>query len=141
MLGALIAKRKVRSAFAYFNDRNMEEFLSLWDDNSIFTYPGKLSVSGSKKGKSAVSAWFRHLMDAGPSVHFSIKSICVENIFDLIGTNVITVEWDNAVTNRKGINLLVNGVSIIRLEKGKILEVCDYIFDPDTLPIAWCEEG
>jgi hypothetical protein len=39
MLGALIAKQKVRSAFSYFNDRNMEIFLSLWDDNAIFSYP------------------------------------------------------------------------------------------------------
>jgi ketosteroid isomerase-like protein len=141
MLGALIAKKIVRSAFSYFNDRNMEKFLSLWDDNSIFIYPGKLSVSGTKKGKTAVSAWFSNLMDAGPSVHFSIKSICVENIFDLIGTNVITVEWDNSVTNRKGINILISGVSVIRIKKGKILKVCDYIFDPEKLPIAWCEEG
>ena len=141
MLGALIAKHKVRSAFTYFNDRNMEKFLSLWDDNAIFIYPGNVSVSGTNKGKSTVSAWFNNLMDAGPSVHFSIKSICVDNIFDLIGTNVITVEWDNSVTNRKGINILVSGVSVIRIKKGRIVNARDYIFDPEKLPIAWCEEG
>lgn len=80
-------------------------------------------------------------MDAGLSVHFSIKSICVENIFDIIGTNVITVEWDNFVTNRNGINLLVSGVSVIRVRKGRILKACDYIFDLEKLPIAWCEQG
>ena len=140
MLGAIISKQKVRTAFSYFNDRNMDKFLSLWDDNAIFIYPGNVSVSGTNKGKSAVSAWFNNLMDAGPSVHFSIKSICVDNIFDLIGINVITVEWDNSVTNRKGINILVSGVSAIRIKKGKIIKVCDYIFDPEKLPIAWCEE-
>ena len=98
MLGALFVKHKVRSAFSYFNDRNMEKFLSLWDDDAIFTYPGNVTVSGTFKGKIAVSAWFSNLMDAGPSVHFSIKSICVNNIFDLIGSNTITVEWDNSVT-------------------------------------------
>ena len=139
MLGALIAKHKVRSAFSYFNDRNMEKFLSLWDDNAIFIYPGNVSVSGTNKGKSTVSAWFNNLMDVGPSVNFSIKSICVDNIFDLIGTNVITVEWDNSVTNRKGINTLVSGVSVIRIKKGRIIYVRDYIFDPEKLPIAWCE--
>jgi ketosteroid isomerase-like protein len=141
MSGALFAKQKVRSAFSYFNDRNMEKFLSLWDDNAIFTYPGNVSVSGTNKGKNAVSAWFDNLMDAGPSVHFSINSICVNNIFDLIGSNVITVEWDNSVTNRKGINMLVNGVSVIRIKKGRIRKVCDYIFDPEKLRIAWCEDG
>lgn len=140
MLGTIIAKKLVRSAFSYFNNRNMEKFLSLWDDNSIFIYPGKLSVSGTKKGKSAVSDWFNNLMNAGPSVHFSIKSICVSNIFDLVGTNVITVEWDNSVTNRKGVSMLISGVSVIRIKNGKIINVCDYIFDPEMLPIAWCEE-
>ena len=141
MLGALIAKHKVRSAFSYFNDRDMEKFLSLWDENAIFIYPGHVSVSGTNEGKSTVSAWFNYLMDAGPSVHFSIKNICVDNIFDFIGTNVITVEWDNSVTNRKGINILVSGVSVIRIKKGRIIKVRDYIFDPEKLPIAWCEEG
>jgi hypothetical protein len=119
----------------------MEKFLSLWDDSAVFIYPGNVSVSGTNKGKRAVSAWFNNLMDAGPSVHFSIKSICVDNIFDLIGTNIITVEWDNSVTNRKGINILVSGVSVVRIKKGRIIKVCDYIFDPEKLPIAWCEEG
>lgn len=73
MLGVIFAKRKVRSAFSYFNDRDMDKFLSMWDDDAIFTYPGNVSVSGMNEGKSAVSAWFQNLMDAGPSVHFSKK--------------------------------------------------------------------
>ena len=141
MLGALIAKQKVQSAFSYFNDRNMAKFLSIWDDNATFTYPGNISVSGTMKGKNAVSDWFNNLMNAGPSVHFTIKSICVENVFDIVGTNVIAVEWDNSVTNRKGKNLMVSGVSIIRIKKAKILNVRDYIFDLELLPIAWCEKG
>jgi ketosteroid isomerase-like protein len=140
MLGALFAKQIVRSAFSYFNDSNMEKFLSLWDDNATFTYPGNVSVSGTNEGKSAVSAWFNNLMDTGPSVNFSIKSICVNNIFDLIGSNIITVEWDNFVTNRKGTKILVSGVSVIRIKKGRIIKVCDYIFDPDKLRVAWCED-
>ena len=141
MIGAFIAKQKVKSAFSYFNDGNMEKFLSLWSENATFTYPGNLSVSGTKEGKVAISNWFNNLMDAGPSVHFSLKSICVNNIFDMVGTNVIAVEWDNSVTNRKGLNMLVKGVSVVRIKFGKISEVCDYIFDLDKLPIAWCEEA
>lgn len=141
MIGALIAKHKVRSAFSYFNDRDMEKFLSLWDENATFTYPGNLSVSGTKEGKAAISEWFNNLMDVGPSVHFSLKSICVNNIFDILGTNVITVEWDNSVTNRKGIDMLIKGVTTIRIKMGKITEVCDYIFDLDNLQTAWCEEA
>ncbi len=141
MLGALIAKQKVRSAFSYFNDRNMEKFLSLWSENATFTYPGNLSVSGTKVGKIAITDWFNNLMDAGPSVRFSLKSICVDNIFDIVGTNVVTAEWDNFTTNRNGIDYLVKGVSIIKIKMGKITEACDYIFDLESLPTVWCEES
>ncbi len=140
MIGAIIAKQRVRTAFSYFNDRNMEKFLSLWDDNATFTYPGTLSVSGTSRGKGAISDWFSHLMSSGPSVHFSLKSICVDNIFDIVGTNVITAEWDNHVTSRKSVEKVVKGVSVIRIKAGKIIEVCDYIFDLESLPLVWDEE-
>ncbi len=119
----------------------MDKLLSLWDENATFIYPGTLSVSGTKKGKVAISNWFNNLMAVGPSVHFSLKSICVDNIFDMVGSNIISVQWDNSVTNRKGIDMLIRGVSVIKIERGKVFEVCDYIFDLDKLPIAWCEEG
>ncbi len=141
MLGAIIAKQKVRSAFSYFNSRNMKKFLSLWSEDATFTYPGNLSVSGTKVGKSAITNWFNHLMVSGPKVHFSIKSICVHNMFDIFGTNVIAAEWDNSITNRIGIDYLVKGVSVIRIKKGKIVEVRDYIFDLENLSKVWCEES
>jgi len=56
MLGALIAKQKVRSAFSYFNDRNMEKFLSFWADDALFIYPGDVSVSGTVKGRTVIAA-------------------------------------------------------------------------------------
>ncbi len=139
MLGFLIAKQKVRSAFSYFNDRNMEKFLSFWADDAIFIYPGEVSASGMVKGRTAIEAWFTHLMDAGPSVHFTLKSIALENIFDVVGTNVVCAEWENSVTNRAGTKMVVHGVSVIRLKRGKITQVRDYIFDTEKLPLAWCE--
>lgn len=102
MLGAVIAKQKVRAAFSYFNDRDMEKFLSFWADDAMFTYPGEVSASGMVKGKIAIEGWFTHLMDAGPLIHFTLKSIALENIFDFAGTNVVSVEWENNVTNRAG---------------------------------------
>lgn len=140
MIGAIVAKQRVRTAFSYFNDRNMDRFLSLWDEDATFTYPGTLSVSGTSKGKTAIANWFNNLMDSGPTVRFSLKSICVENIFDLIGTNVITAEWENRVTSRKGVERLVKGISVIRIKFGKIVEVCDYILDLESLPLVWGEE-
>ena len=57
MLGSLIAKQKVRTAFSYFNDRNMEKFLSFWADDAVFIYPGEVSASTMVKGKTAIKGW------------------------------------------------------------------------------------
>jgi len=141
MVGALVAKRKVRAAFSSFNDRDIPRFLASWDEDATFIYPGEVSVSGTVTGKTAIEAWFTHLMDSGPSVHFTLKILAVENVFDLVGTNVTCAEWENAVTNREGTKMVVCGVSVIRIKRGKITHVRDYIFDTDKLPLAWCEAG
>ncbi len=141
MVGALVAKRKVRAAFSSFNERDIPTFLASWDENATFIYPGDVSVSGTVTGRPAIEAWFTHLMDAGPFVHFTLKSISVENVFDVVGTNVTCAEWENAVTNREGTKMLVRGVSVIRIKRGKITHVRDYIFDTGKLPLAWCETG
>jgi ketosteroid isomerase-like protein len=141
MIGALIAKRKVRDAFSSFNERDIPKFLASWADDAVFIYPGDVSVSGTVKGRTAIEAWFTHLMDAGPSVHFTLKSVTLENIFDVVGTNVMCAEWENAVTSRAGAKVVVHGVSVIRLRRGKITRVRDYIFDTGKLPVVWCETG
>ena len=49
--------------------------------------------------------------------------------------------WENNVTNRAGTKMVVHGVSVVRLKRGKIKQVRDYIFDTEKLPLAWCEKG
>ena len=139
MFGALMAKRKVREVFRHFNNRDMQSFFKLWDDNAVFIYPGEVSASGVVEGKAAIEAWFDNLMNAGPFVHFTLKSIAVENPLDIAGSNVLSVEWENNVTTRDDKNILVHGVSVIRLAKGKVIRVRDYIFEAEKLPEAWCE--
>lgn len=139
MIGSFIAKRKVREAFAYFNNRDMRRFFESWDEDAVFIYPGEVSVSGVVTGKTSIQSWFGNLMDCGPSVHFTLKNVAVENILDVVGTNVICAEWENAVTSRDKKKMTIYGVSVIRLRKGKIVHVRDYIFNAEELPDAWCE--
>lgn len=141
MFGAFIAKRKVREEFSYFNSRDMRRFLEQWDEDAVFIYPGEVSASGVVTGKTAIQSWFSNLMNSGPSVHFTLKSIAVENILDVVGTNVICAEWDNAVTTRDHKEMTICGVSVIKTKKRKIVHVRDYVFDAEKLPVAWCETG
>ncbi len=137
MIGAIIAKSKVSSAFDALNRRDLPAFLSGWAENAIFFYPGNISVSGKMEGKKAIEGWFRKYLDQFPTLIFTLKNVCVQNIFAFGGTNVIAVEWDINLTNREGKDFQNSGVTIVNVKKGRVILVRDYIFDTEVLKKAW----
>ena len=140
MIGALIAKKRVASAFDALNRRDISTFISAWRDDCVFIYPGDISVSGETKGKTAIEKWFRNFMDQFPKIKFTVNSVCVKNIFDFTGTNVVAAQWDIEYTNRDGKEIQNSGVTTIKARMGKALSVTDYYFDTgEKLREAWGE--
>ena len=140
MIGALIAKKKIASAYESLNRRDINSFLSNWHDESTWVYPGDISASGEFKGKKSIEEWFRKYMDQFSNVKITPKSICVQNLFDFVGTNVVAVIWDEEVTNRDGDKFQFNGVTVINLKFGKATHAQDYIFNTgEELRKAWGE--
>ena len=138
MIGAMIAKHKISSAFDALNRRDFEAFLSDWREDCVFVYPGKLSVSGKMEGKDAISKWFRNFLDHFPRIEFVVKDLCVENIFDFIGTNTVAAHWDVSYTNRDGKQIENSGVTMIKIKLGKAEKVTDYYFDTgEKFRTAW----
>jgi len=139
MIGTIISLKTVKSSFAALNRSDISAFLAGWAEDATFIYPGNMSVSGEIKGKPAIEAWFQRFFEQFPKVRFSLKSVCVKNIFDFVGSNVVAVEWDIEVTNREGQDFQNSGVTVITIEKTKGILVRDYIFDLDTLKREWGE--
>lgn len=139
MIGTLIAKSKIRSGFKAMNEHRVDDFLKNWADDSTFIFPGNSSISGEFKGKKAVEEWFRKFMDRFPKINFTIKNVYVENIFDMVGTNHIAVEWDISETDHEGKEFLNSGITAIYIKTGKAIFVRDYISDIETLKKAWGE--
>ena len=138
MIGALIAKNKVSSAFDALNRRDFSAFLSAWRDDCVFIYPGDISVSGKMEGKASIKNWFQNFMEQFPKIKFTLKNICVENIFDFVGTNVVMAHWDVDLTNRDGKEIQNSGVTVINIKLGKASLVIDYILDTgDKFKTAW----
>jgi ketosteroid isomerase-like protein len=100
MIGAVIAKSLVRSSYDAMNRGDTPAIMSGWRDDATFTYPGRISVSGTRKGKQEIEEWFRHFIEAVPTRTFRPLSVSVENIFDLVGNNVIAVQWEDRPVNR-----------------------------------------
>jgi ketosteroid isomerase-like protein len=129
MIGALVARKALASAFDALNRHDLPKFMSAWRDDGMFVYPGEIPESGTFKGRSAVEGWFRHFFEQFPGIRFDIQDLCVRNIFDLSGTNVVAVHWGVQLTNRDGRVGRNSGVTVVNIKRGKVFLVKDFIFD------------
>ena len=135
MLGALIAKSRVRSGFAAIARGDLEAFVSVFAEDGEVIYPTK----GSIKGKEAIRAFFRHFMETFPTVDVIVHNVGVENIFDLIGNNVVFTHFEVRTTNRKGNTFRQEGVQRIKIRHGKLTLLHYVFFDTENLLHAWKE--
>lgn len=139
MIGALIAKRKIRSGYNYISQHHIDKFLKNWADDATFIYPGNLSVSGEYQGKQAIEAFFRKWIEQFPVSRFTIKHICVQNIFDIIGTNHIALEWEVTIKNKNGKEHQNHGIMSIDLKMGKAILARDLMADMEAAKEGWGE--
>ena len=140
MIGALIAKSKVMSSYDLLNNRDIKGFLANWHDDATWVYPGNLSVSGEFRSKQAIEGWFQKMLDRFSSIKITPKNVCVKNILDFVGTNVVTVEWAEENITKEGNKALFSGVTVITLRFGKATHAIEYIFNTDEeIRKAWGE--
>ncbi|HLF55681.1 MAG TPA: nuclear transport factor 2 family protein [Thermoanaerobaculia bacterium] len=129
MIGTLVARKALAGAFDALNRHDLAKFMSAWRDEGVFVYPGEIPESGTFQGKNAVEGWFRHFFEQFPGIGFEIQDLCVRNIFDLAGTNVVAVHWNIQLTNREGRVGRNSGVTVVNIKRGKVFLVKDFIFD------------
>ena len=140
MIGALIAKSKVTSSYDFLNRRDIKSFLANWHDEATWIYPGNISAGGEFKGKQAIEEWFQKFLDQFPTLKITPKNVCVKNILDFVGTNVVTVEWDEENINKDGNKVQFSGATVITLKFGKATHAIDYMFNTDEeIRKAWSE--
>ena len=129
MIGAILAKRGVADGYTAMNRHDLPAIMADWHDDAVFTYPGDIPASGTFKGKSVIEAWFRRYFEQFPEVRFEVLDICVRDIFDMVGNNVIIGHWNVQVTSREGQTGRWSGVSIFTLQRGKVVALKDIIFE------------
>jgi ketosteroid isomerase-like protein len=140
MIGTIITKKVARKSYDAINRGDMAGVMAGWHPDATFTYPGNISVSGRRKGKQEIEAWFRNFFEAIPTRTFHPISISVENILDLVGNNVVSVQWDNRPISKAGEEFYIRGVTVSTLRWGKITDATTYILDYQHLPRLWGEE-
>jgi len=129
MIGSLVAKKALAGAFDALNHHQLAKFMAAWRDDGVFVYPGEIPESGTFRGREAVEGWFRRFFEQFPTITFDVRDICVRNLFDLVGTNVVAVHWNISLVNREGRQGQNSGITLVTLERGKVTFVQDFIFD------------
>lgn len=129
MIGALIVKKKLTDAFECLNRHDLAQFLSSWREDGEFIYPGDIPASGHNVGKQAVESWFQGFLDRFPRIHFTVRQVCVHNIFDLVGNNVAAVHWDVQLKNKSGRESQNQGITLVTIRGGKAVSAVDFLFD------------
>lgn len=132
MLGAIIARISLRNAFRSLNEKNLEKFMSYWADDAVFYYPAHTPMSGEIRGKKAIREWFTKFMARFDSINFRLKSVSVNNIFDVLGNNRTAVEWELDLVGIEGKKYFNQGVTSVTLSGAKVALVRDYFFDPSV---------
>jgi ketosteroid isomerase-like protein len=137
MIGALLAKRAAAGAFDAINRHDLPALVAGLRDDAVFTAPGNTPGSGTFEGKAAIEAWFRRWFELFPETKFEVQDVCVRNIFDLVGTNVIAAHWHSQITNREGRTGKNSGVLLIKAQRGKVVALKDFIFDAEGHRRDW----
>jgi ketosteroid isomerase-like protein len=141
MIGALVAKKALGRAFGALNRHDLKTFMAAWREDGVFVYPGNIPESGIFQGKDAVQGWFARFFEQFPKIRFEVQDVCVRDMFDLTGTNVAAVHWALELTNRRGRVGHNSGVTVIRLERGKVVHVKDFIFDTgEAFRLNWGDQ-
>lgn len=139
MIGAILAKKAARDAFAAMNRHDLDTFMAAWADDPVFEFPGGSVLGGVYQGREEIRRFFERWWDRFPDTEFSIRSISVDHILALGGTNTIHVEWDLTETDRQGRTVQVSGVTALHARGGKVDRVRDYIFNPEVIAEAWAD--
>lgn len=128
MIGAIIARLAVKSGFNALNERNLDKFMKAWAEQSVWIYPGNLSVSGKYVGKDKVRKWFEHFQEQFPQMRFTVKHLGIGSIFALSGNNVVSAYWELELTNKAGLKYQNAGVTLLKIKGAKVVQGEDFLF-------------
>ena len=102
MIGAIIAKKMVASAFSAFNRGDLKKFMANWAEDAIFIFPGNSPISGETIGKKAIEEVHAKMAKLFPNMRLNIKEIFVSNIFAMGATNDLAVENEITYNDQEG---------------------------------------
>jgi len=123
MIGAVISKLARRGAMNELNHRRKDKMIASYADEAVITYPGKMSVSGTRKGRAAAKEFFDKYFDQFVEQHCVARETYIKNMFGLALTNTIAIRFHARRTNKAGKTLENTGITALKIRGGRVVEL------------------
>jgi len=128
MIASWIVKRHVRSVYNMFNqdDFDIDAVMAAYSDDAVYDLDSSIGVGETRKGKKAISDWFREYKKEFPKRKFVVKNISF-SAWPFCPRLVCMVEWGCMATNKEGKEYKFDGVSVNHIKNFKVAHGSDYI--------------
>jgi ketosteroid isomerase-like protein len=131
MIGAVISTLPRCGAMNELNHRRKDKMIASYTDDAVITYPGKMSVSGTRKGRAAAKEFCDKHFDQFVDEHCVARETYIRNIFARGLSNTIAIIFHTRRTNEAGKTLDNTGTTAVKIQGGKVVELQDFGFDVD----------
>jgi len=130
VIGSLMFKRKIRSAFDMVERGDVDSMMRDFADDVVLEHISAQGVPVTVKGKKATEELYRKFFEEWPKWKFTVKDICIREVFPLLatltGTSVIMADWSVIQTHKGGKEFKYDGVTAFHVRKGKLIRMSDY---------------
>jgi ketosteroid isomerase-like protein len=126
---SMIGRSKAREAFAVMSAEHIDPdaLVKDWTDDVVWVSASELGPGELIRGKKAIVDWFKRWEEEFPQRKLVPKNVCMKSTAWPSRNNVMMCDWTCTETDKSGRQYRYEGVSVLRMEKGKIVQMADYI--------------
>ena len=124
MIYRAIVARQVRGAFEALGRGDYESGLSRIAEDVTHTFEGDHPLGGTRRSREGMRRWFERLFSLFPELDFDVHEVAVKGP---PWSTVAFVQWSDTARPRDGTPYVNDGVHVIRLRWGKVVEIHAYL--------------
>ncbi|NHC15753.1 nuclear transport factor 2 family protein [Motilibacter deserti] len=129
-----IVRRRLRSSFDAINRGDYAAIVRQFGHGAEHWFSGSHTLSGRRTSALDIQAWYDRLAAVFPDLHFDITKLVVGG---WPWDTVAMIEWVDFVSDESGRRYSNQGVHVIRLRWGKVVEL--HVYCDTQLLASICE--
>ena len=124
MIYRAVVARQVRGSFEALGRGDFEKALSGVAEDVTHTFEGDHPLGGTRHSREAMRRWFERVYALFPGLDFDVHEVAVKGP---PWNTVAFVQWTDTARPRGGTPYVNDGVHVIRIRWGKVVELHAYL--------------